>query len=75
MKDRWYSQQSIANLTLLELEELIINLAKKTVREKIVSIQTVGRKLLAETFGSWEDDRTDLEIVKEIYDSLFIKKK
>jgi hypothetical protein len=69
MNNQPYSQQSIASLTLLELEALVANIAKKTVREEIISIQKIDRKLFAETFGAWEDDKTEQETIEQIYDS------
>ena len=64
-----YSKETIGNLTLLELEQLIENIAKKTFQREIIIAKQNHEQLLSETFGAWENDKTEQEIIKEIYDS------
>ena len=65
------SEQTIGNLTRSQLEEIIESIAKKTIKqEMIVNEEKVSNiKSLATTFGTWKDERTDEEIIKEVYDS------
>ncbi len=63
------SQKSIANLTLSELEQIIEDIAKRTLQEEIIITKQSDEKLLDDTFGAWEDDKTEQEIIQEIYDS------
>ncbi|MBE9170379.1 hypothetical protein IQ238_23625 [Pleurocapsales cyanobacterium LEGE 06147] len=69
MTNQPYSRQTIGDLTLLELEQLIENIAKKTVQREMMISQKNDRQLLAETFGAWEDDKTEQEMIEEIYES------
>ncbi|MGV2831748.1 hypothetical protein [Myxosarcina sp. GI1(2024)] len=69
MTNQPYSKQTIGDLTLLELEQLIENIAKKTVQREMMISQKNERELLVETFGAWEDDKTEQEIIEEIYES------
>ena len=69
MTHKPYSRQTIGNLTRLELEQLIENIAKKTVQKEMIITKQNDSQLLSETFGAWEDDKTEQEIIKEIYDS------
>ena len=69
MSDLPHSKQTIGNLTLLELKTLIKDIAQKTVHQEIIKIERVNSQLLTNTFGAWSDDRTDEEIIAEIYES------
>lgn len=69
MTNQPYSKQTIGDLTLLELEQLIENIAKKTVQREMMISQKNDIKLLVETFGAWEDDKTEQKIIEEIYES------
>lgn len=69
MTDRPYSEQTIGNLTRSQLEEIIKSIAKKTIQQEIIATKGNKSQYLSSTFGSWEDERTDEEIIKEIYDS------
>ncbi|AFZ34952.1 hypothetical protein Sta7437_1385 [Stanieria cyanosphaera PCC 7437] len=69
-------QQTIANLTRAQLEEIITEIAKDTIKqEMMINQQNQSQSVykasqsLKETFGIWDDERTDEEIIKEIYDS------
>jgi uncharacterized protein YjcR len=48
---------------------MIENIAKKVVRQETIVAKQSDRQLFSETFGVWEDDRTEQEIIDEIYDS------
>ena len=69
MRDLSNSKQTIGNLTLLELEKSIKDIALKTVHQEIIEIERGNSQLLTNTFGTWLDDRTDEEIIAEIYES------
>ena len=69
MSDRPDSQKTIGNLTLFELEQLIKNIAKKTVRKEMTIAKQNNEQLFFDTFGAWKDDKTETEIIKEIYNS------
>lgn len=68
MSDRVKSE-IIGNLTRKELEEIIKNIAQKTFNEEIKKEQENKSQALAATFGAWEDEREEAEIINEIYDS------
>ena len=69
-----YSEQTIGNLTRSQLEEIIEAIAKKTIKqEMIVNESNASHVQLATTFGAWDDERTDEEIIKEIYNSRDVK--
>jgi hypothetical protein len=69
MTERPYSKQTISDLTLSELEQIIENIAKKTIQREMIVPKQSERQLLSETFGAWEDDKTEQEIIEEIYES------
>ena len=69
MNNQPNSKRTIGNLTLLELEKLIENIAKKTFHRELTIAKQNHQQLFSETFGAWEDEKTDQEIIKEIYDS------
>jgi uncharacterized protein YdaU (DUF1376 family) len=69
MTEQPYSEQTIGKLTRSQLEEIIKEIAQKTIKQEIINVQENKTKALAATFGKWEDDRTEEEIVKDIYDS------
>lgn len=67
-------------LTVAELEALLTKVVRQVIKEEIINLvnQQVKPKdtsaehyleKFMETFGAWEDDRTDEEIIKDIYDS------
>jgi hypothetical protein len=58
-------KQSLENLTLSDLENLIESIVKKVLTQET---NTDSQKLLT-TFNTWQDDRNDLEIIEEIYNS------
>ena len=65
-----HSEQTIGNLTRSQLEEIIEAIAKKTIKQEITANkQNASREQLATTFGAWEDERTDEEIIREVYNS------
>ena len=63
------SEQTIGNLTRGELEEIIKNIAQKTIKQEIENAQESKAQALAATFGTWEDEREETEIINEIYNS------
>jgi hypothetical protein len=69
MTNQSSSQPTIGNLTLLELKQLIENIAKETVKKEILITKKKDAQLFVDTFGAWEDDRTEPEIIEEIYES------
>ncbi|MGF1672373.1 MAG: hypothetical protein ACFCUV_01660 [Rivularia sp. (in: cyanobacteria)] len=69
MTNQPYSEQTIGNLTRVQLEEIIQAIAKKTIQQEMIATEQNKSQYAAETFGAWEDERTDEEIIKEIYDN------
>lgn len=69
MTERPDSEQTIGNLTRAQLEEIIKEITKKTIEQEMIKTQKNKSRSLADTFGTWEDERSDEEIIKEIYDS------
>ena len=69
MTNQSSSEQTIGNLTRSQLEEIIKAIAKKTIKQEIMATQHNKPQSLPATFGTWEDERTDEEIIREIYDS------
>ncbi|HEY9704194.1 MAG TPA: hypothetical protein V6C58_17215 [Allocoleopsis sp.] len=63
------SNQSISNLTIADLENLIEMIIKRNLKQENYSQETKDNQTLLETFGKWEDNRTDEEIIAEIYSS------
>lgn len=63
------SKQTIGDLTLSDLEQIIETIAKKTIQREMIFTKQRDRQLLSETFGAWEDEKTEREIIEEIYDS------
>ena len=68
MADQSHSEQ-VGNLTRAQLEEFIRAIVKKTVKQEMIATGQNKSQFLAATFGTWEDERTDEEIIKEIYSS------
>lgn len=66
--------QPVSLLTLAELETLIINIVRNTIRQEMGEPGQTGKvkypspDFLA-TFGTWEDSRTAEEIIDDIYTS------
>ena len=67
-------------LTVAELEALLTKVVRQVITEEMINLpiqQVQPKEKLAEcslekfmeTFGAWEDDRTDEEIIKEIYET------
>ncbi len=69
MTEQPYSEQTIGNLTRGQLEEIIKKIAQKTIKQEMINAQENKAQALAATFGNWEDERTEEEIIKDIYDS------
>ena len=63
-----YSEKTIGNLTRRQLEEIITEITQKAIAQELKNTQKSKDKELAATFGTWEDERTEVEIVTEIYD-------
>ncbi|MGK7900781.1 MAG: hypothetical protein AB4352_05090 [Hormoscilla sp.] len=68
------SNQSISNLTVAELEAIIVEIVRKTIREERSNRESGSAtedppSALLSTFGSWEDTRSTEEIIAEIYAS------
>jgi len=74
------ANQLVSVLTVADLEALLTKIVRKVIKEEIINLPTqqvqpqataTEHKLekFMEKFGAWEDDRTDEEIIKEIYDS------
>ncbi|MGL5510507.1 MAG: hypothetical protein ACRC2J_15090 [Microcoleaceae cyanobacterium] len=63
------SNQTLKDLTLADLEQLIINIVERTLKKTKEAITPAFYESLINTFGAWEDDRNDQEIIAEIYSS------
>ena len=63
------SEQTIGNLTRTQLEEIIKDITRKTIEQEIINVKNNKSEALEATFGSWEDERTEEKIIKEIYES------
>lgn len=63
------SEPTIGNLTREQLEEMIEKIARKTFKQEMENIREHKSQALAATFGAWEDEKTESEIIEEIYDS------
>lgn len=57
---------TISHLSITELEQLIETIVKRTLNQE--NINRDNEKLLS-TFGTWEDEQTDEEIIEQIYSS------
>lgn len=55
--------QSLQNLTITELEMLIETIVKKTLSQNNLEVK------IDSTFGTWQDNQSDEEIIEEIYTS------
>ncbi|MGK7897452.1 MAG: hypothetical protein AB4372_28485 [Xenococcus sp. (in: cyanobacteria)] len=69
MTNQASSRETIGDLTRSELEHLIESIAKKTIQREIIIARQNDRQLLSKTFGAWSDDKTEQEIIQEIYES------
>ena len=69
MSKQLNSEQTIGNLTRGQLEEIIKEIAQKAIKQEIKNDQENKAQILASTFDTWEDKKTEIEIIKEIYDS------
>ena len=67
------SAQSIKDLTVPELQKLIETIVKRTIKTEFVSTQPNLEESFRETFGAWEDEQNDDEIIQQIYDSRYPK--
>lgn len=63
------SNQVLQNLTFDDLEQLIISIVERTLKKTKEAITPEHHESLINTFGAWEDDRNDEEIIAEIYSS------
>lgn len=74
------ANQPVSVLTVADLETLLTKIVRQVIKEEMINLPTqqvqpqatvTEHKLekFMEKFGAWEDDRTDEEIIKEIYDS------
>ncbi|BAU62878.1 hypothetical protein STA3757_02290 [Stanieria sp. NIES-3757] len=61
--------QKIGNLTRGQLEEIIKEIVQNTIKQETINAQENKVQALAATFGKWEDERKEEEIIKDIYDS------
>ncbi len=73
------TNQPASLLTVAELEALLTKVVRQVIKEEMMNLPTLqlqpqeiskehSLEKFMETFGAWEDDRTDEEIIKEIYD-------
>lgn len=63
------SEPTIANLTREQLEEIIEEIAEKTIRQQMETKTETDRDRLMAIFGTWQDERSAVEIIEEIYES------
>jgi hypothetical protein len=59
--------QNVSNLTLSELEKVIEEIVNRKMREEMNRSPVQSDSSLLETFGTWQDDKTDEMIIEEIY--------
>jgi hypothetical protein len=57
------SNQTLKDLTFADLEQLIISLIERTLLKTKEVITPERHEALINTFGAWEDDRNDEEII------------
>ena len=62
-------RETIGNLSRSELEHLIETIAQKTFQREMRITKQKDSQLLSQTFGAWSDDKTEQEIIQEIYES------
>ena len=69
------SAQSIKDLTVPELEKLVETIVERRIKTetKTLFTQTNLEESFWETFGAWEDEQNDEEIIQQIYDSRYPK--
>lgn len=58
--------QFISNLTLSDLEKLIEIIVKRTIQQEVICTRGNLEQSFRETFGAWQDEKTDREIIQEI---------
>ncbi|MFB2921798.1 MULTISPECIES: hypothetical protein [Aerosakkonema] len=74
------TNQPASVLTIAELEALLTKVVRQVIKEEMMNLSTQQLQSektskepsldnFMETFDAWEDDRTDEEIIKDIYDS------
>jgi len=61
------STKNVSNLTLSELEKVIEEIVNRKMREEMNRFPVQSDLSLLETFGTWQDDKTDEMIIEEIY--------
>jgi len=61
------STKNVSNLTLSELEKVIEEIVNRKMREEMNRSPVQSNSSLLETFGTWQDDKTDEMIIEEIY--------
>jgi len=59
--------KNVTDLTLSELEKVIEAIVNRKMREEMNFRPTKSELSLLETFGTWQDDKTDQIIIEEIY--------
>jgi len=59
--------KKVTDLTLSELEKVIEAIVNRKMREEINFPPTQSESSFLETFGTWQDDKTDQIIIEEIY--------
>ena len=66
------STKTLKDLTVTDLENLIETIVKRTLQQeqkKHKQLNTINNQTLLNTFGTWEDEKTEDEIIEEIYNS------
>ncbi len=64
------SEQSISNLTLSDLENIIEIIVKRTIEQEMMLTKPNLEQSFLATLGVWqEDEKSDEEIIKKIYES------
>ena len=72
--------QPTIEITVSDLKALLTKIVRQVIKEEIINLSTQQvqpqetltehpLERFMEKFGAWEDDRTDEEIIKDIYDS------
>lgn len=66
------STKTLNNLTMTDLENLIETIVKRTLKQEKKEqkqLNSTKNQTLLNTFGTWEDEKAEDEIIEEIYSS------
>ena len=66
------STKNLNDLTMTDLENLIETIVERTLKQEKKEqkqLNSTNNQTLLNTFGTWEDEKTEDEIIEEIYSS------